>query len=67
MKVKREVRELCLKLRNAKVGSEEWLKAKDELIKKWKFTPFNLLALYRNPPVIEVNDENMFLVMEEGV
>ena len=66
MRIKKEVRELCLKMRNAEVGSEEWNEAKDELIRRWKFTPFNLLALYEAEPTIEFNDENMFLIIEEA-
>lgn len=65
MKIKKEVRELCVKMRNAEVGSKEWNEVKDELIRKWKFTPFNLLALYGSAPTIEYNDENLFLVLEE--
>jgi len=64
MPVKKEVKELCLKMLNSKVGSKEWEEAKDELINKWKFTPFNLLALYGTKPTIELNDENMHLVLE---
>jgi len=64
MRIKKEVKELCLKMLNSTVGSEEWRKAKDELIRKWKFTPFNLLSLYEPEPVIEFNDRNMFLIME---
>jgi len=64
MPVKKEVKELCLKMLNSKVGSKEWEEAKDELIKKWKFTPFNLLALYGTKPTIELNDENIHLVLE---
>lgn len=65
MKVKKEVRELCFAMLNAKVGSREWENIKDKLIKEWKFTPFNLLALYGSKPTIEYNDKNMFLVLEE--
>jgi len=64
MPVKKEVKELCLKMLNSKVGSKEWEEAKDELINKWKFTSFNLLALYGTKPTIELNDENMHLVLE---
>ena len=65
MKVKKEVVKLCLQMCNSKTGSEEWKKASDELQKKWKFTPYNLLALYGSHPTIEYNDENMALVLEE--
>jgi hypothetical protein len=64
MPIKKEVKELCLKMLNSKINSKEWNEAKDELIKKWKFTPFNLLALYSSTPTIEFNDENMHLVLE---
>jgi len=36
LRVKKEVRQLCAKMTNAEIES------KDELIRKWKFTPFNL-------------------------
>jgi len=65
MKVRKEVRELCLKMRNSEIDSEEWKEASDELQRKWKFTPFNLLALYGSHPTIEYNNENMVLVLEE--
>jgi len=65
MKVKQEVRELCVKFCNAEIDSKEWNKAKDELIRKWKFTPFNLLALFGPNPTIEYNTENMNLVLEK--
>ena len=65
MRVRKEIRELCVKFRNAEIDSQDWNKAKDELIKKWKFTPFNLLALYGSQPTIEYNDGNMALVLGE--
>ena len=65
LKIKKEVIDLCLQMLNNKIGSEEWMKAKDELIEKWKFTPLNLLALYEPEPVIELNNENKDLVTEE--
>ena len=67
MKVREEVRKLCLKMRNAEIDSKEWNEAKDELIRKWKFTPFNLLALYGSHPTIEYNPENIGLVLEREV
>ena len=65
MTVKKEVRELCAKFRNAKIDSKEWHELKTILEKTYRFTPFNLLALYQHPPVIEYNDENFGLVLEE--
>jgi len=65
MKVKKEVRELCVKFCNAEIDSKEWNEAKDELIHKWKFTPFNLLALFDSNPTIEYNTENMNLILEK--
>jgi len=64
-RIKREVKELCMKMRNSEIGSKEWREAKEQLIEKWKFTPYNLLALYAPEPVIEFNDENIFLIMEK--
>ena len=65
MRVRKEVRELCVKMRNAEIDSKKWKEASDELQRKWKFTPFNLLALYGSEPTIEYNDENFSLVMDE--
>jgi len=64
MKVRKEVRELCLKMCNNKIGSKEWNEASEELIRKWKFTPYNLLALVGPHPTIECNNENMALIRE---
>jgi hypothetical protein len=64
MTIKKEVRELCLKFRNSKIGSKEWEELKRILEQKYKFTPWNLLALYSNPPIIEYNDDNFHLVIE---
>jgi len=64
-KVRKEVRKLCVKMRNAEIDSKEWREASDELMRKWKFTPFNLLALYGSPPTIEYTSENMNLVLED--
>jgi len=63
-KIKKEVVDLCFQMIDSKVGSEEWERAKDILIQKWKFTPYNLLALYQSPPYIECNSENYDLVTE---
>jgi hypothetical protein len=65
MKIKKEVRELCLKMVNNPVASKEWKEASETLQKKYKFTPFNLLALYGANSTIECNDANFSLVMEE--
>jgi len=65
VRVKKEVRALCAKVCNSKIGSDEWKQATDELQKKWKFTPFNLLALIGPNPTIECNNENKFLVLEK--
>ena len=64
-RIKQEVKELCLRFRNADTESEEFKKLQNLLENKYKFTPFNLLALFYNPPTIEYNDENFSLVTEE--
>ena len=64
--IKQEVKELCLEFRNERVGSERWEELKKELTRRWRFTPFNLLALFSRPPIIEYNDENFALVTEEA-
>lgn len=64
MKVKQEVRDLCQQFRSLQVGCPEWNKIEDILKRQYKFTAFNLLALFENPSTIEYNDENFGLVME---
>ena len=64
MKVKKEVRELCVKLLNADPNSREFKSLQEALTKKYKFTPFNLLALWTEN-AIEYNSDNFSLVMEE--
>ena len=64
--IKQEVKKLCVQLRNALHGDEtEFERIERILEQKYKFTPFNLLALFGNPPTIEYNDENFSLVTEE--
>lgn len=65
MKIKEEVRKLCIEFINEKIGSERWDDIEHELRHKWKFTPFDLLALFQNLPTIEYNDDNFSLVNEE--
>jgi len=66
VRVKKEVRELCVQFvkacRNGNI--EEANRLERVLVGEWKFTPFNLLALFCNPRTIEYNDENMWLVLE---
>lgn len=64
MKIKREVKKLCLEFIKEETGSERWEEIENELTRKWRFTPFSLLALFSNPPTIEYNDENFSLVHE---
>lgn len=64
MKVKEEVRKLCEEFRKEPIGTERWHQLEDELKHNWKFSAWNLLALFQNPPAIEVNDENFSLVTE---
>ena len=65
MKIKEEVKKLCFEFINEEIDSERWNNIERELRHKWKFTPFNLLALFYDPPTIEYNDENFSLVNEE--
>jgi len=65
LRIKKEVKELCLQMLNNKVNSKEWVEASETLQRKYKFTPWNLLALYGSTPTIEYNDENFSLVLEE--
>lgn len=66
MKIKKEVKDLCIEFMEVEIGSERWKEIEYELTHKWKFTPFNLLALFGKHPTIEYNDENFSLVNEEG-
>ena len=67
MKVKEEVQELCIEFMKTEIGSKRWKEIKHELIYKWKFTPFSLLALFESEPTIEYNDENFSLVIEKVI
>ena len=66
MKVKQEIKELCVKLiENCQTGNiEEFQRIEAILKEKWKFNSWNLLALFSNPRTIEVNSENYSLVTE---
>jgi len=67
MKVKKEVKDLCVDLINAhkKGNKDEFKRIEGILENKYKFTPYSLLALFYNPPIIEYNDNNFSLVMED--
>ena len=65
LKVKKEVKKTCLEFIKEKVGTTRWEELENELKHKWKFTAFNILALFGNPPTIEYNDDNFSLVLEE--
>jgi len=67
LQIRKEVKELCCKLRNtdSKTNPQEFKRLQDILTGKWKFTPWNLLALWENPPTIEYNDDNFGLIMAE--
>lgn len=67
MQIKEEVKKLCVEFINEEIGSERWKEIERELMHRWKFTPFNLLALFQNPPTIEYNDENFALVNEKNM
>ena len=62
--IKKEVRELCEEFVALGNGAR-WKEIEYELTHKWKFTPFNLLALFGKHPTIEFNDKNFSLVWEE--
>jgi len=64
-RIKQEVKELCLRLRQTDTKTKEFKELQSILETKYKFTPFNLLALFYNTPIIEYNEENVFLVTEE--
>lgn len=64
MKVKQEVKELCVKLIEAcqSDNTEEFKRIENILKNKWKFNSWNLLALFGGQRTIEVNPENRYLV-----
>ena len=65
IKIKKEVKELCLEFIKEKVDTARWKELEYELEHRWRFTAFNILALFGNPPTIEYNDDNFSLVLEE--
>ena len=64
MRVKKEVKDLCVEFVKEETNSKRWKEIEYELTHKWKFTPLNLLALWEKHPTIEYNDENFSLVNE---
>ena len=65
MKIKKEVKDIFIEFEREKIYSKRWKEIEYELIHKWKFTPFNLLAFWGANPVIEYNEENFDLVIED--
>ena len=65
LKVKKEVKKICLEFIKEKVGTVRWKEIEYELKYKWRFTAFNILALFGNPPTMEYNDDDFSLVLEE--
>ena len=66
MRIKQEVKDLCIEFRRENINSKRWKEIEYELIHKWKFTPYNLLSLWGNCPAIEYNDENKSYVIENS-
>lgn len=64
MVIKKEVFELIKKLKSLKVASLEWGKIVDVLQTKYKMTPFNISALFGNPPMLEWTMKNKHLLLE---
>ena len=62
--IKQKVKDLCVELRKTEIGTERWKEIKRQLLNKWKFTAFNLLALFQNPPTIEYSQENVDLILQ---
>lgn len=65
MRIKAEVKKICLEFMNEKVNTKRWKELAYELQHKWRFTAYNLLALFQNPPIIEYTDENKSLIFEK--
>lgn len=64
MKIKEEVKNLCIEFINENIGSERWEEIHRILEIKYGFTAFDLLALFRKSPIIEYTTENINLIME---
>lgn len=64
-KIKQEVKDLCLKLRYADKNSKEFEDTQNILQTKYGFSAFSLLALFKNPPVIEYEFEQIKLIMDK--
>lgn len=66
MKIKKEVKELCIALRQAHTDNQKlkFEEIADILQDKYQFTAWQLLGLFENPPVIEYGNNNIDLVME---
>lgn len=64
MKVRKEVKELCLEFRKCDTKSKRFEELERILKNKYKFTAFNLLALWQDPPTIEYTMENIDLIRD---
>ena len=64
--IKKEVRQLCYNLIQSHKNKEndKFKEIENILQTKYKFTTYQLLALFGNPPVIEYGDNNFSCVME---
>lgn len=65
IRVKEEVKKLCVEFANAPKGSKRFLELEEILKRKYRFTAWNLLALFGANPTIEYNTGNFGLVTEE--
>lgn len=67
MKIKKEVKDLCIALINAdrKQNTDEFNRLENKLKREFGFTTFSLLALFYNPPIMEYGDNQFNLIMEK--
>lgn len=65
MKIKQEVKDLCIALRKELHGDKEEFERIRLILKtKYGFTTWTLLALFGSPPTIKLIFISIFLIME---
>ena len=64
MTVKKEVHELVKQLRSLEIGCPEWHKLINTLTREYKMSPYSILSLFGNPPVVEYDEGNKHLLLE---
>lgn len=65
MTIKNPVLKLIEQLNNTETNKVKMTKILDILQKKYKMTPFEILALFKNPPTLEYRMDNKHLLLED--